>query len=253
MVDLYHKIYGEGEPVIIIHGLFGMSDNWASFAKKLSEDRMVIIVDVRDHGRSPHTADFSYALCAEDIAAFMEKNWIYEADVIGHSMGGKVSMQLAYDNPELVKNLVVVDIGPGGYKGGHEQIIQALLSIDISTVSSRKEVQEKLMEDIGELGTVLFLMKNLQRKKEGGFRWKMNLHLLKEKYPEIIGPLDISDIEHNTLFIKGENSNYIEEGQKALIGEIFAQAEIKEIKDASHWVHADQPDALFKNILTFLK
>ncbi len=253
MIELYHKIYGEGEPVLIIHGLFGMSDNWASFAKRLSETRMVVLLDVRDHGRSPHTDDFSYALCAEDIAGFMEENWIYQADVIGHSMGGKIGMQLTYDYAELVQNLVVVDIGPGGYKGGHEHIIQALSSIDISAVTSRKEVQEKLMSEIEDLGTVLFLMKNLQRKKEGGFRWKMNLPLLREKYSDIIGPVDIGEIDHKTLFLKGEHSSYIEEGQKAMINDIFAEAEIKEIKNAAHWVHVDQPEVLFKNILTFLK
>ena len=251
-MELYHKIYGEGDPVIIIHGLFGMSDNWASFAKKLAESRMVITVDVRDHGKSPHTDDFNYALCAGDIAEFMQANWIYEADVIGHSMGGKIAMQMAYDHEDLVQKLIVVDIGPGGYSGGHENIIAALESVDLDQVSNRGEVEDQLSKRIADRGVVLFLMKNLKRKKEGGFQWKINLPLLSKKYPDIIGPIEVSGIEHPTLFIKGEHSAYIDDAQRAIIDHTFAEAEIVEIKQAGHWVHADEPVALFKTILTFL-
>ena len=253
-MKLYHKTYGEGDPVIILHGLFGMSDNWVSFAKKLAADYMVILVDLRDHGRSPHTSEFSYPLIVEDIAQFMEDNWIYEASIIGHSLGGKAAMQFCIDYDDLVNKLVVVDIGPGEYSGGHELIFESLSSIDLSQSKDRSEFEKILMESIGNIRIVRFLMKNLSREKKGGFQWKMNLPLLKNSYPNILSGLKIDNpIEVPGLFIKGSDSDYLDQRNQKLITEYFSNYRIEEIDKAGHWVHVDQPDVLFKTIYDFLK
>lgn len=253
-MQLNHKILGQGEPLIILHGLFGMLDNWQSIAKKMAEHFMVILVDQRDHGRSPHTNDFSYPLLAEDLRTFMEENWIYEANILGHSMGGKTAMELALKYPDLVQKLIVVDIAPVRYAPAHDGIFEALLSIDLSTIDDRREVQEALMEKLKVHAIVQFLMKNLSRHKDGHYVWKMNLSLLHEKYNAI---LDFPKSDHTydgpSLFIKGERSDYILPEYDPEILRLFPQAQLQIIADAGHWVHADKPDALLSEISVFLE
>jgi pimeloyl-ACP methyl ester carboxylesterase len=252
MKELHHKIIGEGDPVVIIHGLFGMSDNWGSFAKKLAESHMVILVDVRNHGRSPHTDTFTYREAADDIIRLLENNWIYKASFIGHSMGGKIAMQLAADHPDFVINLVVVDIAPVQYKGGHETIIEALTAVDVGRAGSRKEVEEKLVQKLDDINIVRFLLKNLSREKGGGFRWKMNLELLAGAYETILDEAELSVIDKPTLFIKGENSDYINELGIKKIKTLFTQYQLEEIPESGHWIHADQPEKLYDSIIAFL-
>ena len=244
---------GEGSPLIILHGLFGMSDNWASFAKKVSQERMVVLVDQRDHGRSPHTDEFNYDVLADDIVGLMEDNWIHRADVLGHSMGGKTAINLANHHPDMVSNLIVVDIGPGQNPDRHTDIFNAMESVDLHNAQSRKEIETSLMEDIDQLSTVRFLMKNLSRNKvDPGFRWKMNLPLLKEHFLDILAQIDIDHIDVPSLFIKGGQSDYIDHAQESLIDQYFTDYQIAEISNAGHWVHADQPDALFDVLYDFL-
>jgi pimeloyl-ACP methyl ester carboxylesterase len=251
-VKLYHKIYGEGKPIIILHGLFGMSDNWLSFAKLKAQHRMVVLVDVRDHGRSPHTEEFTYEHIAEDVLELMHDNWIYHADIIGHSMGGKAVMQLASLHPDAIEKMAIIDIGPGSYPGGHEIIMEALSGIDLKSMTSRNEVESRLSTIIKDTAVLNFLLKNLSRNKGGGFRWKMNLPLLKSNYQQILAGLDLNHIENPTLFVKGELSAYIDDRQEALIKETFTDYSIHEIKKAGHWVHADQPQVLFDVLYDFL-
>lgn len=251
-VKLYHKIYGEGKPIIVLHGLFGMSDNWLSFAKLKAQHRMVVLVDIRDHGRSPHTQEFTYEHIAEDVLELMHENWIFHADIIGHSMGGKAAMQLASLHPDAVEKMAIIDIGPGSYPGGHETIMEALSAIDLKNIHSRSEVEELLSASIKDIGVLKFLLKNLSRNKESGFRWKMNLPLLKSNYRQILAELELNHIENPTLFVKGELSDYIDDMQEALIKKIFTDYSINEIKQAGHWVHADQPQALFDILYDFL-
>ncbi|HAW03095.1 MAG TPA: alpha/beta hydrolase, partial [Saprospirales bacterium] len=146
-----------------MHGLFGMLDNWQTIAKNLSEEYMVYVIDLRDHGKSEHTTDFNYPLLAQDIAEFLEAEWIHKSYIIGHSMGGKTALQLVKDYPELVEKLIVVDIGIKSYKGGHETILEALTSVPIDSVKTREDVDKHLFRYISEPGIRLFLMKNLTR------------------------------------------------------------------------------------------
>lgn len=257
MIDLNYKEFGLGEPVIILHGLFGTLDNWQTIAKKLSEHFTVFILDLRNHGRSPQTDDvFTYQLLADDLAEFMQDHWIYEARIVGHSMGGKVAMQFALNHPDLVKKLVVIDIAPKDYSSGHDDIFDALMDIDLSTLTDRKEAEAYLMDVLNnDVGTVQFLLKNLSRQTEnegGSYEWKMNLPVLHRDYKNILKAPDGEPFPKPTLFIRGGNSHYIKDADKAVINEFFPKAELKTINGAGHWVHAEKPKELMEMLMHFL-
>ena len=249
---LNHKIYGQGDPIIILHGLFGMLDNWQTIAKKLADEYMVILVDQRDHGKSPHTDEFNYPLLAEDLRGFLEENWIHTAHIIGHSMGGKTAMQFSAANADMIEKLVIVDIGPRAYKPGHEVIFKALLEVPIDKVASRKKVEDIISNYIEDAGVRLFLMKNLQRKKEGGFRWKMNLELLHREYTNILAAIEVDDtIDSDTLFVYGSKSHYIVPSEIESIQSIYTNSQFVEM-EAGHWIHAEKPDELVEILKGFL-
>ena len=250
-VELNYKVFGEGEPVIILHGLFGMLDNWQTFAKLLAENYMVYIVDQRDHGKSPHTEEFSYHLLANDLHEFMTSQWIYEARLIGHSMGGKTVMQFADEYPDMVEQMVVVDIAPVKYKAGHNDVFDALFAIDIDKLSDRKQAESILAQYISEDGVRQFLMKNLQRRKEGGYRWKMNLELLYKEYQNILSGIGPSKNDVDALFISGGLSDYIDDNAKEAINAKYSHVNTVTIADAGHWVHAQKPRELLEIVNTY--
>lgn len=249
---LNHKIYGQGDPIVILHGLFGMLDNWQTVAKKLAEDYMVVLVDQRDHGRSKHTDAFNYTLLAEDLLEFLEENWIHTCHIIGHSMGGKTAMQFASLHPDMIEKMIIVDIGPKAYEPKHDVIFQALLEVPIDEVESRKDVEDSISKYIDDAGVRLFLMKNLQRKKQGGFKWKMNLELLHREYLNIVAAVQVNEpIEVDTLFIYGAKSHYILPSEIEGIKSIFPNSKFEEL-DAGHWIHAERPDELVDLVNGFL-
>jgi pimeloyl-ACP methyl ester carboxylesterase len=255
MVNLNFKTFGEGKPIIFLHGLFGMLDNWQTFGKKVAEEGyMVYLIDQRDHGKSPFTSEFNYQLLAEDLKKFMEDNWLYKAVIVGHSMGGKTAMQFAANYEDMLDKLVVVDIAPKKYRSGHEDIFNALMSIDLSKVTNRKEVHDHLAHSIKEdESTIQFLLKNLQRNKEGGYRWKMNVDVLYQHYDQILEtPNFIGEIETPTLFVRGGESNYIKEEDWPDIQKTFTHATLHTVEDAGHWIHAQKPDELFDVLLSFI-
>jgi len=251
-MELNFKVYGAGPPLVICHGLFGMLDNWQSLAKIWAQDFTVYVVDQRNHGKSPHTSEFNYALLAEDLAAFMESQWMYEAFLLGHSMGGKTVMQTAIDFPDMVEKMVVVDMGPEANEAGHHTIFDAMLSLPLDQLKSRGEAEELLAKQIKERGTRQFLMKNLSRKPAGGFRWKMNLTALKANYPEILAPISAAVYEGPSLFIRGGKSDYLPETLGVSTLDRFPSAEMHTIASAGHWVHADQPAELAEVVRQFL-
>lgn len=255
MAGLNFKTYGQGDPIIILHGLFGMLDNWQKIAKGLADEYMVILVDQRNHGKSPHHDTHTYQEMAADLAQFMEEQWIYEATIIGHSMGGKTAMQLAMDYPDLVEKLIVIDMSPRqSKKGGHDEIFDAMFSLDLDQLDKRSEAEEKLAGKIKDLGVRQFLLKNLQRKKEGGYRWKMNLEVLYQQYDDILVEISTeTPFEKPTLFVKGGKSEYIREKDELLIKTHFPSYKIIEIEDAGHWVHADAPKETIEIIKGFVQ
>jgi esterase len=249
-----YKVFGEGEPVVIMHGLLGMLDNWQTFAKNLAKKYMVCIIDLRNHGKSFHSDEMDYLLMAEDLREFMELHHMFNAHLLGHSMGGKVAMKFAFEHPDMVSKLIVADISPSKYPGGHESILEALLSVDLAKVNEREEVDNHLMDFIGDRKIVLFLMKNLSRVKEGGFRWKANLDAISNNYENILDEINSSDAyEAPTLFIKGERSNYLNEKYSQPIRDLFPGATVKEIPGAGHWVHSDDPETTLKYVEEFLE
>ena len=252
-MELNHKVFGSGDPVIILHGLFGMLDNWQTIAKKLAEEYMVYIVDQRNHGRSPRMEAHNYAAMAEDLAGFMESQWIHSAHIVGHSMGGKTAMQMAMDYPDMVESLSVIDISPTASTRGHDAVFDALNSVAIETLEKRSAAQESMSVHVQEVGVIQFLLKNLTRKKEGGYAWKMNLPIIEKDYERILDAIVCSaPYEEPTLFIKGGRSRHIVDADLPLMKECFPNYQMKEIPDAGHWVHAEAPDVTLQMLREFL-
>ncbi len=253
MISLNFKTYGQGNPIIILHGLFGTLDNWQTIARQLSKEYLVYLVDQRNHGRSPHTEDFNYSLLAEDLKNFMESEGMSQATIIGHSMGGKTAMQFAVSYPEMVTSLIVVDIAPKTYKGGHQEIFDALLAIELEKIENRKMADEQLMKKIPDIGVRQFLLKNLTRNKEGGYRWKMNLPAIYKNYQHILDNILLDEAyTGSSLFIRGERSGYIKEADKLLIRSTFPKAQVITIPNAGHWVHAEAPKVLLSTFEDFM-
>lgn len=250
-MQLHFKSFGSGDPLIILHGMLGMLDNWQSFGKEMSHRHLVYLMDLRNHGRSKHRPTLSYREMADDLRETMEHQWMYDgAIIIGHSMGGKTAMQLALDHPEFVNILVVLDIAPVRYTGGHEQILGALNHINLSEVKSREDVSDQLSKEISDQAIINFLMKNLGRSKDGSYLWKMNLKAITREYPNLLMAPEYSGepFYGPTLFVRGSRSNYIATEHHTLINEWFPNAQIVTIENAGHWVHVDQPEKL-KNVL----
>jgi len=252
-MQLHFKQLGHGEPLVLLHGLFGSADNWLGVAPKLAEKFGIIALDLRNHGRSPHHAEMDYPLMAADVEKFFVAQKIASAHVIGHSMGGKVAMQFALDFPARVKKLVIVDMAPRAYARAHDKIFTALLALDLPSFQTRQQIEEALAPEIPSLNLRRFLLKNLGRDAQGGFVWKMNLRGMAENYSRLGEVLNAGkEFSGPTLFIRGGRSDYINAADEAAIRRQFPAAEIQTIAAANHWVHADAPEEFVRLVLDFL-
>lgn len=252
-VQLHSRSYGKGHPLIILHGLLGSLDNWATLARRLVDRLHVFTFDARNHGRSPHSSVMSYEAMVEDVRSFMNGHGLAAAHLLGHSMGGKTAMQFAVTYPALTDKLIVVDIAPRAYGRRHDHIFEALCSLDLKRYTHRREVEEELMATLHEPATVQFLLKNLARDEAGRFIWKMNLPVLKKHYDEIDKALPLSArFGKPSMFVRGGKSTYIREEDKSLIKTIFPRSTVLTVKTAGHWVHADAPEELFAIVRKFL-
>jgi esterase len=251
---LYHRQYsGEGPPLIILHGLFGQRGNWATQAKELSDSFAVYGLDARNHGQSPHTDTMSYPEMAEDVRQTLDSLWIEKALFIGHSMGGKTAMQFALNWPERVSKLLLVDIAPVSYMSGPDRVLSALLYLNLEAIGSRQQADEQLQKDIPEKGIRDFLLSNLRRDGDG-FKWRMNLQAINASYADLRGGLSIqSPYIGETLFVKGENSDYLMPAYREQTLSIFPNAKIKMIPDCGHWVHSEKPAQFLKMARNFLR
>ncbi|HEY2330197.1 MAG TPA: alpha/beta fold hydrolase [Verrucomicrobiae bacterium] len=252
-MQLHFKQLGQGEPLVLLHGLFGQSDNWFGVAPKLAEKFHVLMPDLRNHGHSPHHPEMDYPLMAADVEKFFVANNLQNASVIGHSMGGKVAMQFALDFPARVKKLVVVDMAPRAYARAHDGIFAALLALDLKSFHTRTEIENALAVEIPSLNLRRFLLKNLGRTEDGAFKWKMNLPGVAENYSrlgEVLSPRN--HFEKPALFIRGGKSDYIADADELEIHRLFPAAEIQAIEAANHWVHADAPGEFVRLVLDFL-
>ena len=239
--------------MIILHGLLGSLDNWQTLARRYSEYFTVFIIDQRNHGRSPHHENMDYDILAEDLLEFMESHWIYEAHLMGHSMGGKTVMNFASKNHDYVDKLVVVDMAPGQNDPNHDHIFEALFSVDVENLSSRDNARKLLKDQIEEEAVVQFLLKNLKRSKGNGYEWKPNLPGLFSNYEQIIAGLNFEESYPGpSLFVRGGDSDYINTKNISEIESLFTNAKFETIDGAGHWVHSEAQDEFFEKTLEFL-
>ena len=252
---LHSQILGEGIPFIILHGFLGMSDNWKTLGKQFAaEGYQVHLVDQRNHGHSFRSDDFSYSLIVEDLHAYCLHHQLENFVLLGHSMGGKAAMNFATTYPDLVDKLIIADIGPKYYPKHHQHIFKALSSLDFTEITSRKKADEAVQQYITHLPTRLFILKNLYWEERGKLGLRINLKALIENVEEVGKALDSEayfggDVE----FIRGADSNYIEDIDELMILKQFPKAEIRTVPEAGHWLHAENPTVFYKVVMDFLE
>ena len=252
-MDLHFEVHGQGEPLIILHGLFGSLDNWRSISARLAHQFKVYCLDQRNHGRSPHTFAMDYTLMAEDVRELLLAQQLDNAFILGHSMGGKTAMQLALLHPGCVKKLVIVDIAPRAYSPRHERIISGMLSLDLGNFQTRKEMEAALAPAVPDVATRQFLLKNIVRTGDNQFAWRLGLEELKKNYARLIEPVSSNHSFYNpALFLRGEKSDYLFESDYALIQRLFPNVLFKTIPEAEHLLHVEKPELFVKLVEDFL-
>ena len=256
-MELNYRQYSEnGAPVLVLHGLFGSLSNWGWHCKQLAQQYAVYGVDLRNHGDSPHSDQLDYQVMAEDVRQLIVRLGLESCCIVGHSMGGKVAMQLALSFPDLIEKLVIVDIAPVSYPedaDGHMNVLAAMDAVKLGEIKSRTQAEVTIEDYIPQEATRKFLLTNLVRNKEGSFEWRLDKDSIRKNYAnlraEIIATMSFLK---PVLFIKGSLSPYIKPEHEAQIKELFPAASVKLLMDAGHWLHAEKPQALQKILLKFL-
>lgn len=268
-MELFFQRLGEGPPLIVLHGLYGSSDNWMGVARSLARHFELWVVDQRNHGRSPHHPVHTYTALRDDLLEFMDNHRLTRASILGHSMGGKTAMFFAAGHPERVSALIVVDIAPRSYllhddpslgTTDHGNILRGLSQVNIRDTTSRLVIEERLASFIHSPRVVAFLMKNLHRDPQNHFHWRINVDAITDNLEHILDGMQVRDFEKGrgvtgfpVLFIRGGDSAYIRNEDIGLIKTIFPMAEVVTIPGSGHWVHAEQPDPLIRNVDYFLR
>lgn len=248
---LHYREIGSGKPLMILHGLFGFSDNWQTHAKKFSEYFRVILVDLRNHGHSQWSEDFSYELMAYDVHELMKHLNLDKFILLGHSMGGKVAMHFAQQWEDKLEKLIVVDIGIKEYPMHHQHILAGMHAVDPIKIKARSEAENLLRTYIDSEGVIQFLLKNLYWKEKGVLAWRMNLNVLEREMHEILNAVPNIEVLTPTLFIRGELSNYIIDDDWQEIEQQFPDSDLVTISNAGHWVHAEAPEIFIDTVLSF--
>lgn len=253
---LHHRETGAGEPaLVILHGLFGSGSNWLSIARHLSRMRRVILVDLRNHGLSPHVTEMHYAAMVADVINLFDKIGLSSVDLLGHSMGGKVAMLLAMRHADRVHRLLVADIAPVSYPmNEHDQVLHALLALDLDRITSRQQAFEHLEDSIPSPHTRQFLLTNLRSAPGAGLQWRIPLSILHQALPELGRfPVDISARHPGpALFLRGEHSRYVGEKQAKTVTDWFPDADLETLPGTGHWLHADDPETFTDLVEAFL-
>lgn len=267
-MKLNSRIIGEGRDLIILHGLYGAGDNWLTAGRLLAENFRVHMPDQRNHGDSPHDPEHSYKAMVGDVMDYMAGNNIENPVILGHSMGGKTAMWLSVFHPQILAGLIVVDISPVDYSqlnspssliGQHLNIVNAMRSIDLTVVKTRQEIDRELAGYVPSERVRQFLLKSIDREKDGSYSWKLNIEAISKYLPEIMKGIDIEKYaplinpQLPVLFIKGELSGYIPESDFDAIKKLYPQAVIETIYDAGHWIHAEKPEAFLNVTKAFLE
>jgi esterase len=250
---LHFQAVGRGEPLVVLHGLFGSLENWAGISRRLGEHFEVFALDLRNHGRSPHLPDMDYPSMAGDVLDWMGGRNLARVSLLGHSMGGKTAMQLALQHPEAVRKLVVVDIAPRAYAPRHREILDALLTLDVSAYQNRLQMEEALAPAIPDRATRQFLLKNVGRDGHGAFFWKMNLPAIARSYDQLNqGLMEDHIFDGPALFVLGGQSDYVQPEDKPRIQRLFPRATFRTLATAGHWVHSEAPHVFVEAVLEFL-
>lgn len=264
-MKLFFRKIGEGQPLIILHGLFGQSDNWNSFGKQFAESGFAVyLADMRNHGLSPHSDVWNYQAMSDDILELINDHHLAKAGkiiLLGHSMGGKIAMLFAMQHPELLDKLIVVDVAPKYYPPHHQDVISGLNAVDLKELKTRKEAEVILSKYINDFGTKQFLLKNLYWKEStenpsipAVFEWRFNLKVIGEQINEISEAIPLESVcMIPTLFIRGAKSNYILDEDLKLIQDKFPNSTTKTIVDAGHWVHVEQAKSFTECVMGFIK
>ncbi len=252
-MKLFYRTLGGGEPLFILHGLFGSSENWMTHARHWAKQYKVILPDMRNHGQSPHSDVMDYPSMASDICELADDLGLHTFFLLGHSMGGKVGMTIADTCRGLVRKLVVADIAPKQYPVHHKWILDGLMSIDPATLKSRKEADEILEKYVSQPAIRQFLLKNLRRDHDGRFSWKLNLKVIFKSIEKVgAATLPSEKITIPALFIRGINSDYITDEDILMIRKYFSDSRVESIGNAGHWLHAEQPVIFMKLVEDFL-
>ena len=240
---LSYREMGEGDPLVVLHGLFGAGQNWLSLARRLADHRRVVLVDARNHGSSPHRESSGYPAMADDLRKLLDHLAVGETDLLGHSMGGKTAMWFALEHFARVRRLIVADIAPVAYQHSHLPLIDAMLGIDLGQIGDRKEVDEVLANTVPEHGLRQFLLTNLVR-EDGRFRWRLNLPVLRDGMAQLLTfPVVEAGVHFAgpTLFVHGGKSDYVTAAMHPEIEVLFPMAEFQVLPGAGHWLHAERP------------
>jgi pimeloyl-ACP methyl ester carboxylesterase len=254
MPELSYNGSGSGQPLVILHGLFGSGRNWQSLARRLAERFEVFNVDLRNHGQSFHADEMNYPAMAADVAQLIRRLEVGACHLLGHSMGGKVAMTLALAEPELVADLVIADIAPVSYAHDHDELIDAALELPLDSLATRADAERALGDRIGDASLRAFLLQNLVRDGDR-WRWRVGWQAIKRNMNRLTGFIDLPEdwrIDLPTLFIRGANSNYVDAGAIEVIRRHFEHVEIATLENAGHWLHAEQPQAFLERVLEFL-
>lgn len=253
-MELHTRIEGEGQPFLIIHGFLGMSDNWKTLGTQFAQQGFQVhMLDMRNHGKSPHSEDFTYEAMVQDVYDYCEKNHLGKIHLLGHSMGGKIAMFFATTYPEKVDKLIVADIGPKYYAPHHQTILAGLNAVDFSIKPSRAEVEETVSNYIKDFGTRQFLLKSLYWVEPGQLGFRFNLDVFNRKIETIGKALPAENhFDRPVLFLRGDKSDYILDVDFETIRHHFSDVEIVTIANAGHWLHAENPRDFYESVIGFL-
>jgi len=253
VVPLHYEMFGQGQPLVILHGLFGSISNWRALAQQCGENYQVFAVDLRNHGRSPHSDDFTYAAMEEDLRAFIREQRLPSPYILGHSLGGKVAMHFALSYPEELKKLIVVDMTPRATPPRHTKVIAALQSLDFATATSRRELDAQLALKLPDAMLRQFLLMNVATDEDGRLGWRIDLDAIAAGYDATNDAIETTQVYENpALFIRGGKSDYIGAEDVAGIKALFPRAEIATVENAGHWVHAERPNEFLRMVEMFL-
>ncbi|MET4693317.1 alpha/beta fold hydrolase [Endozoicomonas lisbonensis] len=252
-MKLYSRTQGQGINLLSVHGLFGSQENLGAINRRLAESFYVHGVDVRNHGRSPHQTSMQYSDMAADLIEYMDEQGIEQAHLLGHSMGGKVVMETALQYPDRVNRVAVLDIAPVTYTvRRHDDVFAGLKAVNLNTLEKRSDADAVLANYISEAAIRQFLLKNLFKKADGGFGWRMNLETIEQSYQSILsGQQAGKPFPGEVLFLKGSDSDYILPEHRSEVLKLFPGASLRSIHGTGHWLHAEKPDLVANALIRF--